>query len=63
MDADSISSSEDVEAVEVAEEVFRTMEGVLALGAALIDVIDLPAFPIAKPWRVELVSLSWHVCQ
>ena len=62
MDANAVATGEDVEAVEVAEEVFRAVEGVLALRASLVDVIDLSAFPIANPRRVELISLS-HLCQ
>ena len=56
MDADFVAASEEVEPVEVKEEVGGGVEGVLALGSALVDVEGLAAFPAAEAGRVGLGS-------
>jgi len=56
VDADLVAAGEVVEAVEVEDEVSGADEGGLSLRAALVDVVDLPAFPVAKAGRVWLRS-------
>ena len=56
MDADFVAPRQDVEPVEVDDGVSGTEEGPLALGAALVDVIDLSALPVANTGRVGLRS-------
>jgi len=54
VDADFVATGEVIEAVEVEDEVSGADERGLALRAALVDVVDLPAFPVAKAGRVRL---------
>lgn len=56
VDADFVAAGEEVEALEVEEEVGGGVEGALALGAALVDVEGLAAFPAAEAGRVGLGS-------
>jgi hypothetical protein len=56
MDADLVAPRQDVKTVEVEDGVSGTEKGPLALGAALIDVVNLPALPLAKAGRVWLSS-------
>ena len=58
VDADVVTASEQVKAIEVEEEVFGFVERVLALGTSLVDVVGLAAFPFAKAGRI---GLSMHV--
>ena len=56
VNADFVAAGEEVEPLEVEEEVGGGVEGVLALGAALVDVEGLAAFPAAEAGRVGLGS-------
>ena len=56
VDADFVAAGEEVEFVEVKDRVGGAEEGFVALGSALVDVIDLAAFPVAEAGWVRLGS-------
>ena len=56
VDADFVAAGEEVESVEVKDGVGGAEEGFVALGSALVDVIDLAAFPVAEAGWVRLGS-------
>ena len=56
MDADFVAAREEVEPVEVEQEMGGGVEGVLPLGSALVDVVDVAAFPFSEAGRVGLRS-------
>lgn len=51
VDADFVAAGEGIEAVQVEDEVGFGVEDALALGAALIDVVDLSAFEVTDAGR------------
>ena len=48
MEADMVTPGEDVNAIEVGDELVVGVEHVLLVVAALVDVVDLAALPIAE---------------
>jgi len=54
VDTNLVAPGEGIEAIEIEDEVGGVTEDVLALGAALVDMVDLTALEVAKAGRVRL---------
>ena len=54
VDADLVAAGEEVETIEVKDGVGGAEKGPVALGAALVDVVDLAALPVAEAGRIGL---------
>lgn len=54
VDTNLVAPGECIKAVEVEDEVGGVTEDVLALGTALVDMVDLTALEVAKAGRVRL---------
>jgi len=56
VEADTVAFGEDVDAVQVGDELVVGVEDVLLVVAALVDMVDLAALPIAEP-RVGILPI------
>lgn len=62
VDADFVAAGEEIEAVEVEDDLGLGVEDALALGSALVDVVDLTAFETAQAGRELEARFAGHLC-